>query len=214
MLQDQATLLLLIRHGETDWNRGARIQGHTDIALNAVGHAQARAAAQALRETEIHAVYASDLLRACETAQPIAQAQGLPLHHDPDLRERAFGAFEGSSFAQLQELHPEACERWRKRDPSFAAPGGERLDDFYARVTAAVQRIAARHAGQTVAVITHGGALDCLHRAATSQSLGAPRTWDIRNAAINRILVAEGRMTLVGWNDGGHLDCGLDESLG
>ena len=214
MLQDQATLLLLIRHGETDWNRDARIQGHTDIELNAQGHAQARAAAQALRETEIHAVYTSDLRRACETALPIAQVQGLPVHRAPDLRERAFGAFEGSSFAQLQEIHPEACERWRKRDPSFAAPGGERLDDFYARVMAAVQRIAACHAGQTVAIVTHGGALDCLHRAATGQSLDAPRTWDIRNAAIHRVLVAEGRMTLVGWNDGGHLDNGLDERLG
>lgn len=214
MLQDQATLLLLIRHGETEWNRLARIQGHTDIALNAQGHAQARAAAQALRDTAIHAVYSSDLQRACDTALPIAQAQGLALRREPDLRERAFGAFEGSSFAKLQEIHHEACERWRKRDPSFAAPGGERLDAFYARVTGAVLRIAASHAGQTVAIVTHGGALDCLHRAATGQSLDAPRTWEIRNAAINRVLVAEGRMTLVGWNDGGHLDSGLDENLG
>ena len=214
MFQDQATLLLLIRHGETEWNRDARIQGHTNITLSAQGHGQARAVAAALADTDIQAIYASDLLRALETAQSIAQAHGLPVHTDAGLRERAFGAFEGSSFAQLQAIHPEACERWRKRDPSFAAPGGERLDDFYARVTTTVLRIAANHAGQTVVIVSHGGVLDCLHRCATGQDLHAPRTWELRNAAINRVLVAEGRMTLVGWNDGGHLDSGLDEALG
>ena len=213
MLQDQATLLLLIRHGETDWNAAARIQGHTDIALNARGQAQAGAVADALRETRIHGVYASDLLRARETAAPIAETQGLVLRTDPALRERAFGAFEGSSFAQLQDTHPDDCMRWRKRDPSFAAPGGgERLDAFYARVTAAVLGIAERHPGQTLAIVTHGGALDCLYRCATSQELDAPRTWELRNAAINRVLVAEGRLILVGWNDSGHLDSVLDET--
>ena len=207
MLQDEATLLLLIRHGETDWNATARIQGHTDIALNARGQAQAQAVAQALGEMRIHGVYASDLLRARETAAPIAAAQGLVPRTDPALRERAFGAFEGSSFAQLQDIHPDACMRWRKRDPSFAAPGGgERLDGFYARVTAAVLGIAERHPGQTLAIVTHGGALDCLHRCATGQALDAPRTWELRNAAINRVLAVDGRLILVGWNDSGHLD--------
>ena len=73
-------------------------------------------------------------------------------------------------------------------------------------------RIAAAHPGQTLVIVTHGGALDCLHRCATGQSLDAPRTWELRNAAINRVLVAEDRMSLVGWNDGGHLDSGLDET--
>lgn len=212
MLQDQATLLLLIRHGETEWNRSSRIQGHTDIALNARGQAQAVAVADALRDTEIHAIYASDLQRARETAAPIAAHQGLSLRTDAGLRERSFGAFEGSSFAQLQEIHPQECERWRRRDPTFAAPGGESLEVFYERVTSTVMRIATAHPGQTLAIVTHGGSLDCLHRCATGQSLDAPRTWELRNAAINRVLVADGRMILVGWNDGGHLDNVLDET--
>ncbi|OIQ94276.1 phosphoserine phosphatase 1 [mine drainage metagenome] len=212
MLQDQATLLLLIRHGETEWNRSARIQGHTDVALNARGQAQAEAVAEALGDTEIHAVYASDLLRARGTAMPIADRRGLALRTDAGLRERAFGSFEGRTFAQLQEIYPQECERWRRRDPGFAAPGGESLEAFYRRVTATVLRIAAAHPGQTLVIVTHGGALDCLHRCATGQSLDAPRTWELRNAAINRVLVAEDRMSLVGWNDGGHLDSGLDET--
>ena len=212
MLQDQATLLLLIRHGETEWNRSARIQGHTDVALNARGQAQAEAVAEALGDTEIHAVYASDLLRARGTAMPIAGRRGLALRTDAGLRERAFGAFEGQTFAQLQESYPQECERWRRRDPGFAAPGGESLEAFYRRATSTVLRIAAAHPGQTLAIVTHGGALDCLHRCATGQSLDAPRTWELRNAAINRVLVAEGRMILVCWNDSGHLDSVLDET--
>jgi probable phosphoglycerate mutase len=209
----ESTLVLLVRHGETDWNVDARIQGHTDIGLNARGRAQAAAAARALREVRIDAVYSSDLLRARETAAAIAAEHRLPLRLDAELRERAFGAFEGSSFAELEPLHPEACARWRQRDPEFAAPGGgERLDTFYSRVSAAVLRIGAAHSGQTLALVSHGGALDCLHRCATGQALDAPRTWELRNAAIHRVLVSDGRMTLVGWNDDAHLDAVLDES--
>ena len=212
MLHEQATQVFLIRHGETDWNADARIQGHTDIALNARGHAQARALARALHGQDIDAIYASDLTRARETAAPLATQVGLAPRLHAGLRERAFGQFEGSSFAQLQLTHPQACERWRRRDPDFAAPGGERLDDFSARVTRTVLGIAAGHPGQVLVVVTHGGALDCLYRHATGQALDAARTWELRNAAINRVLVVDGRMTLVGWNDASHLDDARDEA--
>lgn len=209
----EATQLLLIRHGETEWNAAARIQGHTDIALNSVGLAQAEALAAALADTRIDAVYSSDLLRARQTAAPLLRGRGLTMLLDRGLRERAFGSFEGSSFAELALRHADACERWRRRDPAFAAPGGgERLDAFYARVTTAALRIAAAHPGGCVALVSHGGALDCLHRCATGQQLDAPRTWVLRNAAINRVLVAEGRMTLIGWDDGAHLDAATDEA--
>ena len=208
----QSTRLLLIRHGETDWNRAARIQGHTDIGLNRRGLAQAAALTAALAEVEIDAVYSSDLLRARQTAGPLAQQRGLPLRLDPGLRERHFGTFEGSSFEQLQALHPQACQRWRSRDPQFAPPQGERLDHFDQRVTAAVLAIAAAHPGQCLALVSHGGALDCLYRCATAQPLHAPRSWELRNAAINRVLVSGGGMTLVGWNDVAHLEGELDEA--
>ncbi len=208
----EPTRLLLIRHGETEWNAEARIQGHTDIALNRHGLAQAEALAGALADTGLDAVYSSDLLRARQTAAPLLRGRDLALRLDRGLRERAFGSFEGSSYAELEQRHADACARWRRRDPAFAAPGGgERLDAFYARVTAAALRIAAAHTGGCVALVSHGGALDCLHRCATGQPLDAPRTWELRNAAINRVLVAEGRMTLVGWNDAAHLDAAFDE---
>ncbi len=213
MLHDQATLLLCMRHGETDWNASQRVQGHTDIALNARGRAQARALERALHGQELHAVYSSDLSRARQTAEPLARQRNLPLHCDRRLRERAFGAFEGSSFTQLETLHPEHCARWRCRDPQWAAPaGGESLLELRQRIADVVREIAARHPGQVVAMVSHGGALDCLYRLATGQQLQAPRTWELRNAAINRLLASEGGLSLVGWNDCAHLEHSADEA--
>lgn len=212
MLHDQATLLLCIRHGETEWNAAARVQGHTDIGLNRRGAAQAAALARALHGQPIDAVYSSDLSRARQTAEALAVQRGLPLRTERQWRERAFGDFEGCSFAELEPRHPRHCERWRRRDPHWGAPGGgETLIELQRRVRAALLEVAARHRGQTVAVVTHGGVLDCLHRLATGQELQAPRTWELGNAAINRLLVSDDRVILVGWNDSGHLDDVLDE---
>lgn len=212
MLHDQATLLLCIRHGETEWNATRRVQGHTDIPLNPRGRAQAAALAQALAGQPLHAIYSSDLTRARETAAPLAAHNGLQLRTDPRLRERGFGDFEGSSFTDLEPAHPEHCERWRQRDPDWGAPGGgEALRGFQQRVRDALLELAARHPGEVVAVVTHGGALDCVYRMATGLDLQAPRSFELRNAAINRVLVSEDRVSLVGWNDCGHLDGVLDE---
>ncbi len=212
MAHDDSTLLLCIRHGETEWNVGARLQGHTDIALNRRGLAQADALARALAGQTLDAVYSSDLTRARQTASALAAQRGLPLHSQACWRERGFGGFEGRSFAELEPLYPQDCQRWRRRDPQWGAPGGgETLLDFAQRVRAALLDLAARHPGQTVAVVTHGGVLDCLYRLATGQELDAPRTWELRNAAINRLLVSDDRVILVGWNDSGHLDDVLDE---
>lgn len=213
MPHDQSALLLCIRHGETDWNAARRVQGHTDIGLNARGLEQAAALARALSGQTLHAVCSSDLQRACQTAYALAAERGLPLRTETSLRERAFGSFEGSSFAELELLHAQDCERWRKRDPQWGAPGGgETLGAFHERVHAAVLDIARRHRGQAVAVVTHGGVLDCLYRIATGQDVHAPRTWELRNAAINRLLVSDDHVGLVGWNDCGHLEHMLDEN--
>jgi probable phosphoglycerate mutase len=207
------TRIIAIRHGETDWNAAARIQGHTDIALNARGLEQARLAAAALAGDPVAAVYASDLQRAWQTAEAIAAHHALPVQRDPALRERRFGAFEGHSFAALEPLHPELCSRWRHRDPDFAAPGGETLRDFAARAQAALLRIAARHPGQLIVVAVHGGVLDAFYRAATGQDLQAPRSFELRNAAFNRLLYAQGRLSLIGWADTAHLEAALNEDV-
>ncbi len=204
-----ATRIIAIRHGETAWNVDTRIQGHQDIALNATGLWQAGRVAAALAQEDIAAIYSSDLVRAFATAQAIAEATGAPLHPEPRLRERGFGSFEGRTFAQIEQQSPEHARLWRRRAPDFAPEGGgESLTALRARVQAAVDRVAARHCGAQIVLVAHGGVLDALYRLATGVELQAPRTWQLSNAAINRLLWTPDGLTLVGWADTLHLDDG------
>ncbi len=202
----ELTRLIVMRHGETAWNVDTRIQGQLDIPLNAKGLWQARRAARALADEPVAALYASDLSRAWQTAAEIAQPLGIDAVAEPRLRERAFGRFEGRTFAEIEAESPDEARRWRRRDPEFAPDGGESLLAFRDRITAAVAELAARHPGELVVLIAHGGVMDVLYRAATGQALQAPRTWLLGNAAINRLLWTPQGFGLVGWADTGHLD--------
>jgi len=209
----EATRLIAVRHGETAWNLDTRIQGHIDIGLNATGLWQAQRAGQALADEDIGAIYASDLSRAWQTAEAIAKPHGLSVQSEPRLRERAFGHLEGMSFAEIESMLPEDAKRWRERDPEFEPVGGESLLTFRDRVTRVAAELAARHPGQLVTLVAHGGVMDVLYRAATRQELQAPRTWQLGNAAINRMLWTPEGFSLVGWSDIAHLaaDTPLDE---
>lgn len=202
-----ATRLIIVRHGETAWNVDTRIQGHLDIPLNATGLWQARRLGDALAGEAISAIYTSDLLRARKTAQAVADATGAALVDESGLRERAFGSFQGRTFAEIEAEHPEQARRWRQRDPDYAPDGGESLRVLRERVIDTTHRLAARHPGELVLLVTHGGVLDVLYRAATRQDIQAPRTWQLGNAAINRLLWTHGHgLSLVGWADKQHLE--------
>ena len=205
---DEATRVIALRHGRTAWNAAQRIQGHTDEPLDEVGRAQASRLAEALAGEELAAVYSSDLQRAHATAAALAAAAGRAVITDSGLRERAFGRFEGATFAEVEQRWPDEAQRWRRREASFAPGGGEALADFHARVVATVARLASAHRGQTIAVVAHGGVLDCLYRAAQGIALDAPRTWQLGNASINRLLYSDGGCVVVGWNDDTHLQAG------
>jgi 2,3-bisphosphoglycerate-dependent phosphoglycerate mutase len=207
----EATRILAIRHGQTAWNASARIQGHTDIGLDTLGQWQALQLAQALGHEELQAIYSSDLTRARDTAAPLAAARGLPVGADTGLRERAFGEFEGLSFEQIESRWPEQALAWRRRDPGFGPRGGEVLRDFRERVVAALNRLALAHRGQCIALVTHGGVLDLLYREAARIALDAPRTWQVANAGINRLLHTGEGLMLVGWGDVGHLEHARDD---
>lgn len=203
---DAVTRVIAVRHGQTAWNAASRIQGATDIELDAAGRRQARSLAAALADTALDAIYASDMARALQTAQAVADASGLAVSADAGLRERGFGVFEGLTHAEVDLRWPELALRWRRRDPDFGPEGGETLAAFYQRAVACAEGIAARHAGQTILLVAHGGVLDCLYRAATRVGLRAPRTWVLANASINRLLHTAEGFTLVGWNDALHLE--------
>jgi probable phosphoglycerate mutase len=213
-----ATRIIAIRHGETAWNVDTRLQGHLDVALNARGQWQAQRAAQALADEDIAAVYSSDLSRARATAQAIAdqcsgQAAGHPVRLHTGLRERGFGIFEGQTYAQINIDWPEESRRWRQRDPHFAPEGGETLVQLRERITHTVHAIASQHVGEQIVMVAHGGVMDALYRLATGQDIESPRTWDLGNAAINRLLWTPDGLTLVGWADTRHLDAAvLDEA--
>jgi 2,3-bisphosphoglycerate-dependent phosphoglycerate mutase len=210
----EATRLIAVRHGETAWNVDTRIQGQLDIGLNDTGLWQARRVGEALADEPIAAIYASDLARAWQTALEIARPRGIEVQPEPGLRERAFGHFEGRTFADIDASLPEQARLWRTRDPAFAPEGGgESLLAFRERVTRIAGQLAQRHPGELVVLVAHGGVMDVLYRAATGQELQAPRTWHLGNAAINRLLWTPQGFTLVGWGDIGHLDQGtLDEA--
>lgn len=206
-----ATRVVAVRHGETAWNAETRLQGQLDIPLNATGRLQAERTGRALAHEDIEAIWSSDLARARETAEAIALAiagaggRRLAVVTDRGLRERAFGAFEGHTYADIDVRWPDEALRWRRRDPDFAPAGGETLAGFHARCVGAAMRIAARHPGAGIAIVAHGGVLDCLHRAALGLDLQAVRTWELGNAGINRLLFSGGACTIVGWADTTHL---------
>lgn len=203
---EQATRIIAIRHGETDWNVDTRIQGQLDIGLNDAGRWQARRLAEALADEALDAVYSSDLARARDTAQTVAGRAGLEVRTDVGLRERGFGVFEGLTFAEIERRFPEPARRWRQRDARFGPEGGETLTVFYRRAVASVTALAAQHRGQHIAVVAHGGVLDALYRAASRVALDAPRTWQVGNASINRLLASDAGLVLVGWADSLHLE--------
>ncbi|HRK40400.1 MAG TPA: histidine phosphatase family protein [Burkholderiaceae bacterium] len=203
----QATRIIVLRHGETAWNHDTRIQGHTDIDLNDTGRWQAAQLGKALADEPLDAVYASDLKRAYATGQAVAQAQGLTVQAEPGLRERCFGALEGLTWLEIETQHPEHAAAWRTRVPEWAPPGGgESLAVLRERIIATLNAIATRHPDQQVAVVAHGGVLDIIYRAATGLDLQAPRSWLLKNAAINRVLWTPQSLTLVGWGDVAHLE--------
>jgi probable phosphoglycerate mutase len=209
-----ATRIIAVRHGETAWNVDTRIQGQLDIGLNETGRWQACRVAQALAGEPITAIYSSNLLRAWDTAQAISRVTGQTPQPHTGLRERDFGVFQGKTFTEIEAAWPEQARRWRKRDPHWTPEGGESLMALRQRITGAAAELAACHPGEQIVLVAHGGVMDVLYRAATGQDLQAPRTWNLGNATINRLLWTKEGLTLVGWADARHLedDEALDET--
>lgn len=211
-----ATQVLFIRHGETDWNRIKRIQGHIDIPLAQSGVAQAQQLAtrlvrEAREGARLDAIYSSDLQRAQQTAQPAASALGLPLHLNSGLRERAYGVFQGHDSTEIEARFPDAYAVWQTRDPGFAPPGGESSREFYHRVLHAVESIVAEHPQGRIACVAHGGVLDCVYRFVNGISLDASRNYVLLNTSINTVEFDAGRARVLAWADIDHLTGSSDD---
>ncbi len=199
------TELILIRHGETAWNRERRMQGQTDTPLSDIGRAQAEAVGQRLAGHAFVALYSSDLARAWDTAAAIARASGREIVREPALRERTFGVFEGLTYDEMSLRFPAEHARFSARDPDYAVPGGESPRQFFERSLACLERIAAAHAGQSVVVVTHGLVLDTLHRAARRLPLAEKREAPLLNASLNTFERSAEGWHEIAWGDVAHL---------
>lgn len=203
------TALLLIRHGETAWNAEQRLQGHVDIPLNAEGKRQAAALGRVLLDKSLDAIFSSDLQRALQTAQAIAAPRGMDVTVDPGLRERCFGAFEGMRYDEIAVRYPQDYSAWRARDANARYPAGARpaetLNEFFARAVGSIDVLLRERDYRNVAIVTHGGVLDCLYRAAKRIDFSRPRDFDIFNAGINRLNWHDGILQIVQWADVAHL---------
>jgi 2,3-bisphosphoglycerate-dependent phosphoglycerate mutase len=200
-----STRICFVRHGETDWNLERRIQGHTDVPLNATGRAQALAMAYNAGHHHFSAVYSSDLSRAMETALALAEREGLEVRSLPQLRERHYGIFQGLTAAEAATLHPMPFRLYSARDTHYDFENGESLGAFAARVQEGIDWILRHHGGETLCAVSHGGVLDLLYRRATGRTLEAPRDFVIPNCALNWFHFDAHGCHLERWADRHHL---------
>jgi broad specificity phosphatase PhoE len=191
----RVTTLLLARHGETDWNRARRWQGHADRPLTNQGRAQAADLAERLADIALDAVYSSDLRRARETAEAVAHMRGLKVLRLPALREVNVGSWEGLTRDEAETRFPDGFRRWRAGGIGWV--DGERYGEMSRRVLAAVDEIASEHEGGRVLVVSHAGPIRAIHGSALGMDVEAYR--QIRpvepNARLSAVCVEGGRLT-------------------
>ncbi|EPS74056.1 phosphoglycerate mutase, partial [Genlisea aurea] len=201
--------IVLIRHGETDWNKDRIFQGQLDVELNHVGRQQALAVAERLSmEPKISAVYSSDLRRASETAEIIARHCGVPMvNKDPNLRERHCGDLQGLPYHKAAKAKPHSFKAFLSKQGDQEIPGGgESYNQLYDRCTTALEAIAKRHVGERIAVVSHGAAMETLHRRGAPTGGSSSGGTKIVNTSVNVLHVSpNGRWSIESWGDVSHL---------
>jgi len=199
------TTLVLVRHGETEWNRTGRYQGHADSPLTSRGLAQARAVAQVLEGETFDAFYSSDLGRAKHTATIIADRLGRRFLTDSRLREQHYGLMQGHDGNRARELDPEFFESLSRGDADYVPRGGESRRQRHERAINALSGIAEQHPDSLVLVVTHGGIVDSLFRETLGIPFESPRRYSLYNTAVNRFSFSDGFWTLRLWGEVSHL---------
>lgn len=199
------TQLLIVRHGETAWNAGGRIQGHTDVELTEVGVEQARRAADRLRKERIDAVYASDLKRASVTGEIIASHHGAEVITTPLLREAYLGQWQGLTLPEIAEKYPAEYTRYSRDSISNRPPGAERLEEVIERCRTFLDEVISVHPDECLGVATHGGAIRGILAAAFDMGPELYRRVRLDNGGITTLEIHDGRPFLISLNDTCHL---------
>ena len=196
--------LMLVRHGETDWNVQRRYQGQTDVPLSGLGRQQAELIAGRLAGEKIDAMYASDLSRAWETAQITAGKSGLEVVPEPRLRELKFGILEGLTFDEAEAQHPEMIAAWLD-DFTKTPEGAETIQAFRERIVSLLDGLKENHDEQTVLLVGHGGSLSEILRVVLE--LSQEKRWylELENVSLSEVSISEDYVSLKRLNDTCHL---------
>ena len=203
------TEIIIIRHGETEWNKTGRFQGHSDVPLSAEGRAQAEALGRNLAVDHVDAIYASDLTRAMETAAPLAQRFGLEVISDPQLRELNFGAWEGRNFNDVNAENPNAMKNFYTDPEQADIPESEPFPEFQRRIAGRVREIVAQERGKRIVIVSHGASIRIL--LADLLSMPIRSIWHLSqlNTAVNKIRFEDDGFAVVTlMNDTSHLRVG------
>jgi probable phosphoglycerate mutase len=198
------TKIFLIRHGETLWNSEQRIQGHIDSQLNPTGFAQAQALAQRLQSQNFAALYSSDLARAYQTAQCLAQTTGLSIEIDQRLRERNLGCFQGLTHSEVQQQFPQEYHRYKTFDPDYIIPNGESFRQFRQRCINCLEELVQKHLGEHILVVSHGGVLVSAFKHILNLPDHMPRRFEIFNISLNVLSYQANNWKLETWGDVSH----------
>ncbi len=186
MAVNKTRRLLLVRHGETDWNAEGRIQGMLDVPLNALGLAQARVVGDELARTiEVASVICSDLVRTRETAKPLSEATGFDIGFDARIRERHFGVLQGRTYAEWRAVDAEGMARYHAGDPDYGPEGGETARGFLDRCVSAITDMVTACDEKTLVLVTHGGVVSSMYRHSQGLGFHSERTWSVPNASIS-----------------------------
>lgn len=203
------TEVILIRHGETEWNLSGRWQGHADSPLSTRGIQQAEALGQRMLKETLDCFYSSDLERARHTSRLV----GGPSEWNPEFmesfRERDLGVLEGLTTEEMKVKYPQEYQSFRNDGPEYQVPGGESFRQFYERCSGALEEVAVRNPGKKIGVVTHGGFLGAIFRYVLNIQLDAERNFVLLNCSLNRLEKTESGWNLVSWGDVAHLE-GLD----
>ncbi len=203
---DSPTEFILARHGETEWNTRGVMQGHLDSPLTPTGIEQAHILGRRIARIQPDHIYSSDLGRAHGTAQIIAHYYPKPIHLDAGLREKNVGIFQGYDWQTIKQTFSDTYRDFSEADPDYAIPDGESYNQFIQRVVATLEQIAARHPGERILIVSHGGIVSALFRHILGIPLSAPRRYRLKNTSITRIVIENGEWFIDTFGDTSHLE--------
>jgi broad specificity phosphatase PhoE len=204
-MDQNKTCIIVVRHGETEWNQKHIFQGQMDSPLSPLGLKQAEAAAKALADEQIDVIYASDLGRAVHTAEKISAPHNLPVHTDKRLRERHLGVFQGLNKNEMRRQFSADVDKYRSGDPDHVIPEGESSRQRYDRSTACLRELAQKHYGETILIVTHGGVLRGFLEMVLDLPMNGKRRFSLYNASIARLSLLNKHWMLNSWGETWHL---------